>query len=39
MHGMTKLMLNEKNYDYKKIRQIAEGFDEEVFVEKMSKVV
>ena len=33
--GMTKLMLNEKNYDYKKIRGIAEKFDEEVFVEKM----
>jgi glycosyltransferase involved in cell wall biosynthesis len=37
IHGMTKLILNEKNYDYKKIRQIAEGFDKEVFEEKMNK--
>jgi glycosyltransferase involved in cell wall biosynthesis len=39
MHGMTKLMLNEKNYDYKKIRQIAEGFDKKVFMEKIEKVL
>lgn len=37
--GMTRLMINEKNYDYKKIRGIAEKFDEEVFVDKMNGVV
>ncbi|MBN2086933.1 glycosyltransferase [Candidatus Peregrinibacteria bacterium] len=37
--GMTKFMLNEKSYDYKKIRRIAERFDKGVFVEKMEKVV
>lgn len=37
--GMTRLMLNEKNYDYKKIRQIAEKFNEEVFIEEIKKAV
>jgi glycosyltransferase involved in cell wall biosynthesis len=35
--GLTKLMVNEKKYDYKKIRQIAEKFDEGVFQEKMNE--
>lgn len=37
--GMTRLMLNEKNYDHKKIRNIAEKFDKEVFIEKIKKAV
>ena len=39
MDGLTKLMLNEKDYDYKKIRKIAEKFDESVFEEKMKKAI
>jgi len=38
INGLTTLMLNEKNYDYKKIRRIAEQFDEGVFYEKMKKL-
>ena len=39
LDGLMRLMLNEKHYDYKKIRQIAERFDESVFEEKMKKAV
>ncbi|MBU0577491.1 glycosyltransferase [Patescibacteria group bacterium] len=39
IEGLTRLMMNEKRYDYKKIRQIAEKFDESVFEEKIKKVV
>jgi len=39
MHGMTKLMLNEKNYDYRKIRHIAEEFGEEIFMDKFKKLI
>jgi glycosyltransferase involved in cell wall biosynthesis len=39
IHGLTKLMVNEKNYDYKKIRHIAERFDESVFCEKINGIV
>ncbi|MBU0727743.1 glycosyltransferase [Patescibacteria group bacterium] len=37
--GLTKLMVNEKKYDYKKIRRIAERFDESVFESKMRKII
>lgn len=37
--GLTKLMLNEKKYDYKKIRRIAERFDESVFESKIKKII
>jgi glycosyltransferase involved in cell wall biosynthesis len=37
--GLTRLMLNEKHYDPKKIRKIAEKFDESVFEEKMRAAV
>lgn len=39
IHGMTKLMLNEKNYDYRKIRRIAEEFGGEIFEDKIKKVL
>lgn len=39
MDGLMRLMLNEKHYDYKQIRKIAEGFDESVFEEKMKKAM
>lgn len=39
LDGLTRLMLNEKHYDYKKIRHIAEQFDESVFEEKMKSAV
>lgn len=37
--GLTRLLLHEKDYDYKKIRHQAEKFDEAIFEEKMRKVV
>ena len=37
--SLTRLMVNEKKYNYKKIRKIAEKFDEEVFHEKMRKII
>ncbi len=37
--GLTRLLIHEKNYDFKKIRQIAEEFDESVFEEKMQKAI
>ncbi|MFH0838265.1 MAG: glycosyltransferase [Patescibacteria group bacterium] len=37
--GLTRLMVNEKHYDYKVIRKIAERFDESVFEEKMKKII
>lgn len=37
--GLTRLLVNEKNYDFKKIRQIAEQFDESVFAEKMQAMI
>ena len=37
--GLTRLLLNEENYDHKKIRQQVEKFDEAIFEEKMRKVV
>jgi len=37
--GLTRLMMNEKDYDYKNIRKIAEKFDESVFEEKMSRII
>jgi len=37
--GLTRLLLNEKSYHYKKIRLQAEKFDEQVFEEKMRKVI
>jgi len=39
IQGLTRLMLNEKAYNYKKIRKQAEKFDEAVFEEKIRKVV
>ena len=39
IQGLTRLMLNEKKYNYKKIRQHAERFDAEVFEEKIMKLV
>lgn len=37
--GLTQLMVNEKHYDFKRIRKIAERFDESVFEQKMRKAV
>lgn len=37
--GLTRLMINEKHYNHKKIRAIAEKFDESVFEEKMHAVI
>lgn len=37
LDGLTRLMVNEKKYDTKKIRKIAENFSEEVFMKKISK--
>lgn len=39
LDSLTRLMVNEKHYDYKKIRKIAERFDESVFEEKIRKAV
>jgi len=39
LDGLLRLMVNEKYYDYKKIRKIAERFDESVFEEKIRKVI
>jgi len=39
LDGLTRLMLNEKNYDFRKIRKIAERFDESVFEERMKKAI
>ena len=39
MDGLTRLMVNEKNYDYRKIRKQAEKFDETCFEEKIQKAV
>lgn len=38
-NGLTTLIINEKNYDEKKIRAIAEKFSKEIFVEKMQKII
>ena len=35
LEGLTRLMINEKYYDYKQIRKNAERFDESVFEEKI----
>ncbi len=37
--GLARLLANEKHYDHQKIRAIAEGFDREVFQEKIKKVI
>lgn len=37
--GLARLLANEKNYDYQKIRSIAEGFDRGIFQEKMQKII
>ena len=37
--GLTKLLINEKGYDYLKIRQIAEEFDESIFKNKIKKII
>jgi len=37
--GITRLMINERDYDYKKIRKIAEKFDESVFEKKMNRII
>lgn len=39
LEGLTRLMLNEKIYDQRKIRAQAEKFDEEHFAEKMKEAV
>ena len=39
LDGLLKLMMNEKHYDYKQIRKMAEHFDESVFEEKMRKAI
>lgn len=39
LDGLLRLMMNEKHYDYKKIRKIAERFDESVFEEKIKKAI
>lgn len=39
LDALTRLMINEKHYDYKKIRKIAERFDESVFEEKIQKAL
>jgi len=37
--GLARLLANEKSYDLKKIRAIAERFDESVFVREIKKLV
>lgn len=39
LNGLTRLMINEKHYDFKQIRKMAERFDESVFEEKMAHAV
>ena len=39
LDGLTRLMVNEKHYDYKKIRKNAERFDESVFEEKIREAL
>jgi glycosyltransferase involved in cell wall biosynthesis len=39
INSLTKLMLNERNYDYKKIRHIAEQFDGSVFEQKLKRII
>jgi len=39
LEGLTRLMVNEKHYDYRQIRKIAERFDESVFEEKIRKAL
>jgi len=39
LKGLTRLMVHEKHYDHKKIRAIAERFDEAEFEAKIRKVV
>jgi glycosyltransferase involved in cell wall biosynthesis len=39
LDGLMRLMLNEKHYDYKKIRKIAESFDESIFEERIKKLI
>lgn len=39
LKGLTRLMVNEKHYDYREIRKRAELFDESVFEEKMRGAV
>ena len=38
-NGLTRLLQNEKQYDVRKIRKIAEGFDEAVFKSKMKQII
>ncbi len=39
IEGLTRLMLNEKHYDYKKIAAHAKKFDTAIFEEKMNKII
>jgi len=39
IEAVTQMMLNEKHYDAKKIRQLADAFDESVFEDKMREVI
>lgn len=39
LEGLTRLMVNEKHYDYRRIRENAERFDESVFEERIRKAV
>lgn len=39
VQGLTRLLMNEKSYSHRKIRQQAELFDEEIFEKKMKKMV
>lgn len=39
LDGLMRLMMNERHYDYKYIRKIAEQFDESVFEEKIRKAI
>ena len=39
LDGLTRLMVNEKDYDHKKIRALAERFDEAVFKEKIERAL
>ncbi len=37
--GLARLLANEDKYDYKEIRKIADGFDEEVFKRKIMNMI
>lgn len=39
LDALTRLMVNERHYDYKYIRQIAEKFDESIFEEKIRQAI